>query len=78
MQERKTHRTIEARRLNVAERTQKFLDRHPEFIPEPLNFVSKGFSNCASCGIIRPTEEMIHGCCGFNCAANLTHNSYQS
>lgn len=63
------HRIIESRRLSLVERTQRFINNHPEFIPEPLSYETIGFLKCASeaCSHIRPIEEMINGYCSVSC-----------
>ncbi len=64
------HRAIESRRLNQTERTQRFIDKHPELIPQPLSYTSIGFAACAnsSCNAIRPREEMIGRYCSLKCS----------
>lgn len=59
------------------ERTQKFLDAHPELIPEPLSYSSIGFDKCTECGVLRPHEEMLQGTCGFKCHSNRLFNLSQ-
>lgn len=77
---RRTYREIESRRLTLNERTQKFLDRHPELIPAPLSYNTIGFDHCANnnCSHVRPREEMISGCCSFECASIVECLRYQS
>jgi len=58
----------------LAERTQRFLDAHPELIPQPLSYKSIGFDRCTECGAIRPKEEMLESTCGFTCHANKMFN----
>lgn len=69
------HRVSQARRESLVERTQRFINDHPEMIPEPMSYKSVGFDKCIVCGCVRPKEEMLGLFCGFGCAAHNAANN---